>query len=109
MVGFISGYCIPDRPDTLFVWQVAVEESARGEGLAGRMLMDLLQRRSCAQVDYIETTITPGNSASQALFRKLAGQLDAPVNIGPGFDRDKHFEGRHETEELWRIGPIPKT
>jgi L-2,4-diaminobutyric acid acetyltransferase len=109
MVGFVSGYLIPARPDTLFVWQVVVAESARGRGLAIRMLTDLLERGSCRQAQYVETTITPVNTASQALFRKLAGTLDAAINVMPGFDREQHFEGRHESEELWRIGPIPKT
>ncbi|CAN0584610.1 unnamed protein product, partial [Laminaria digitata] len=42
LVGFISGYRIPQRPETLFVWQVAVGEKARGQGLAGRMLKEIL-------------------------------------------------------------------
>src|SRR5690606_42164986 len=29
LVGFISGYRPPSRPDTLFVWQVAVDASMR--------------------------------------------------------------------------------
>ena len=44
LVGFISGYRIPQRPETLFVWQVAVGEKARGQGLAGRMLKEILLR-----------------------------------------------------------------
>ncbi|MDA3870409.1 MAG: diaminobutyrate acetyltransferase, partial [Gammaproteobacteria bacterium] len=38
LVGFVSGYIVPQRADTLFVWQVAVGDKARGQGLAGRML-----------------------------------------------------------------------
>ncbi|MDZ8117654.1 diaminobutyrate acetyltransferase [Pontiella agarivorans] len=106
LVGFISGYLIPDRPDTLFVWQVAVAESARGQGLAGRMLIALLERPACRNVRFLETTITPSNGASQAVFTKLAAVLEVPVNVSAGFDRNTHFEGAHESEELWRIGPI---
>jgi diaminobutyrate acetyltransferase len=29
-LGFVSGYRIPARPDTLFIWQVAVDAAARG-------------------------------------------------------------------------------
>src|SRR5699024_7038668 len=36
--GFITGYMRPDAPDTLMIWQVAVDEASRGHGLAGRML-----------------------------------------------------------------------
>ena len=32
-IGFISGYLLPEQPDTLFVWQVAVSPKARGLGL----------------------------------------------------------------------------
>ena len=33
-VGWLSAYFPPTEPETLFVWQVAVHEKARGEGLA---------------------------------------------------------------------------
>jgi L-2,4-diaminobutyric acid acetyltransferase len=38
VLGFITGYRRPDEPRTLLVWQVAVHDSARGQGLAGRLL-----------------------------------------------------------------------
>src|SRR5690606_16004247 len=31
LVGFVSGYRLPQQPDTLFVWQVAVDKKARSE------------------------------------------------------------------------------
>src|SRR3546814_7464641 len=42
--GFVSAYLPPERPGTLFVWQVAVHARARGQGLARFMLTELLQR-----------------------------------------------------------------
>lgn len=108
MVGFVSGYLVPSRPTTLFIWQVAVSESARGTGLATRMLLALLEREACKDVWQIETTITASNTASQALFERLAATLTAPVAILEGYDKENHFDGIHETEHLWRIGPIPK-
>ena len=106
LVGFVSGYRLPARRNTLFVWQVVVAEEARGAGLASRMLTALLNQPACEKVEYIETTITPDNAASQALFTKLAKLLSTEANVGPGFDRTEHFYGEHESEELWRIGPI---
>ena len=44
MVGFISGYRPPARQDTLFVWQVAVDSRMRGQGLALKMLLALIER-----------------------------------------------------------------
>ncbi|MFC6978152.1 diaminobutyrate acetyltransferase [Microbulbifer taiwanensis] len=106
LAGFVSGYLVPERPDTLFVWQVAVAEEARGLGLAGRMIRDILGRPSCAQVRYLETTITPGNEASWALFRGLARKLDTGCAESVMFDRERHFRGRHDSEMLLRIGPF---
>src|SRR5690606_16121028 len=30
VVGFVSGYLLPSRPTTLFIWQVAIASSERG-------------------------------------------------------------------------------
>jgi L-2,4-diaminobutyric acid acetyltransferase len=106
IVGFISGYRQPDNPDTLFIWQVAVGEKARGQGLAGRMLRDILSRQQEGQIKFIETTITPDNRASWALFESLANKLGAELNHTVMFDRQQHFAGQHETEMLVRIGPL---
>ena len=91
LVGFISAYIPPGQADTLFVWQVAVAAEARGEGLAGRMLNGILQRESCANVRYIDTTITPGNEASWALFESWARRHSAPTEKRIHFERDRHF------------------
>ncbi|MCB5160894.1 diaminobutyrate acetyltransferase [Marinomonas algarum] len=106
VVGFVSGYLIPERPDTLFVWQVAVSEKARGQGLAKRMILSLLERPSCSHVHHIETSITASNNGSWALFRRLASQLDASLNESVMFDQHAHFNGQHDTEHLVRIGPF---
>lgn len=109
LVGFISGYLIPQRPDTLFVWQVAVSERARGQGLAGRMIKHLLQRSVCADVCFLETTITSDNQASWGLFKGVAKKLDAGLDDKVFFHKGKHFDGRHESETLVRIGPFAPT
>ncbi|WP_249411709.1 MULTISPECIES: diaminobutyrate acetyltransferase [Marinomonas] len=107
MIGFVSGYVVPKQLDTLFVWQVAVSEKARGQGLAKRMVSSLLERSSCSGVRYLETSITASNEGSWALFRRLADQLDAPLEESVMFDKQDHFKGRHDTEYLVRIGPFP--
>ncbi len=106
LLGFISGYLIPDRPDTLFIWQVAVAENGRGMGLAGRMLREILSRPACRAVSHLETTITPDNDASWALFRSLARKLGAACSDSVMFDRERHFNGQHDSEMLLRIGPF---
>ena len=106
MVGFISGYVIPGRPDTLFVWQVAVAEQARGVGLASRMLTHILARPHCAAIAYVETTITQDNQASWALFKSLAKKLSADFRSSGWMDKETHFAGKHDSEALVHIGPF---
>lgn len=106
LVGFISGYRIPQRPETLFVWQVAVGEQARGQGLAGRMLKAILSREKNRDIKRIETTITPGNKASWALFESLARKLDTEISSSVMFDRQQHFADQHDTEMLVKVGPF---
>lgn len=109
LVGFISGYRPPSRPDTLFVWQVAVDASMRGQGLALRMLLALVERVAADGVRYLETTISPSNGASQALFRKAFSLLGIDAETRVLFARTTHFAGQHEDEVLYRAGPLAAT
>lgn len=106
LVGFISGYLLPDRPDTLFVWQVAVAEQARGFGLASRMLANILSRPQCVATHYLETTITQDNQPSWALFKGLAKNLSTELQSSEWMDTQIHFDGQHDSEALVRIGPF---
>jgi len=106
LVGFVSGYRIPKRPETLFVWQVAVGEKARGQGLAGRMLKEILSREQNRDIKRIETTITPDNKASWGLFESLARKLDTEISSSVMFDRHQHFDNQHDTEMLVKVGPF---
>lgn len=109
LVGFISGYRVPDKPDTLFIWQVAVAEKARGHGVAAKMIDHILDREACKSVRYIDTTITEANKASWALFGRVAKNYKAPLSSEALFTQDKHFSGQHDTETLVTIGPLMRT
>ncbi|GAA2453839.1 diaminobutyrate acetyltransferase [Streptomyces glaucus] len=106
-VGFLTGYLRPDRPGTLLVWQVAVDEAHRGRGLAAALL-DGVAARTAAQHGPIavETTVTPGNTASERLFTSFAerhgARLEREVLFGTGLFPD----GPHAPEVLYRIGPL---
>ena len=106
LAGWVSAYRPPDDRETLFIWQVAVHEKARGLGLARSMIEELLSRDSARGVVRLKTTITPDNEASWALFRSLAQKLSAPFVSQAWFEREAHFGGRHETEHLVTIGPF---
>lgn len=101
--GFISGYLIPGREQELFVWQVMVAESARGQGLAKTMLEWLVNK---VKPTALETTITEQNQPSWALFSAFAQQRQAVLtDMGSHFEEEFHFAGQHETERLVRIAP----
>ena len=115
VVGFLSAYVPPQQQDTIFVWQVAIDPEARGQGLAGRLLDELLARDVCAGVSFLETTVTPSNQPSRRLFGALARRLAAPLDTSVLFPAEL-FDGAepaggepspaHEAEELLRIGPF---
>ncbi|HEY9148343.1 MAG TPA: diaminobutyrate acetyltransferase [Gammaproteobacteria bacterium] len=105
IVGFLSAYLIPGRADTLFVWQVAVDEAGRGQGLAGRMLEHVMERSFCAGVRTLETTISPSNLSSRRVFQRYAEKIGAESSEET-FIEVQHFGGEaHEEERLIRIGP----
>ena len=103
VVGWISAYIVPDESETLFVWQVAVSERARGQGLGKRMLKELLEREACAGVQQLKTTITKDNEASWALFSRFAEREGAELDSEAHYKRDEHFDGRHATEHMVTI------
>jgi L-2,4-diaminobutyric acid acetyltransferase len=105
LVGFLSAYLIPDRPDTLFAWQMAVDETARGQGLAGRMLEQLLKQPTCAMVRSVETTVSPSNLASRRVFTRLAEKLQTGSTEETFLEAAQFGAEAHEAEQLIRIGP----
>lgn len=106
LAGFVSSYKKPTDDSVLFVWQVAVGLDARGRGLASRMLSELMSREPCRDIRWIETTITPSNHASRALFESFAKRHGAECVEQPLF-QEEHFGGAgHEAERLFRIGPL---
>lgn len=105
--GWISAYRPPSALERLFIWQVAVDGAARGEGLGGRMLDELLKRPAFAGTTTLTTTIGAHNAASWHLFEAFARRHGATLDRGPRFERDAHFGGAHETEWEARIAPLP--
>ncbi len=104
VVGYVQGF-VHDTPEpTLFVWQVAVSEKARGEGLATRMIQALLKR---TKVAYLEATVTPSNIPSNGLFQSLARKYNSTYEIRRYIEAEDFPSIEDEEEEkLYRIGPI---
>ena len=109
IVGWISAFIPPDDPHTLFVWQVAVGESARGRGVAKKMLNELFARPVCTDVTGLKTTITAENEASWSLFNSFAENMDAELDHEPHYKEDMHFGGKHATEYMVTISDIDRS
>ncbi|MFD5178271.1 diaminobutyrate acetyltransferase [Nocardia sp. NPDC058379] len=106
-VGFVIGYVRPEAPDTVFVWQIAVVAEFRGRGLAGRILHTLLDAVAPAGITTLETTISPGNTASQALFAAVARERGAGLRTVSLFETHD-FPDSHEAELLYVIAPAQR-
>ena len=102
LAGFVTGFFRPNDPTTLLIWQVAVDQAARGHGLASRMLDYLVETTGA---EHLETTVTDDNAASKQLFASLADRHEAPHDIEPLFTPEMYPDG-HDTEYLHRIGPL---
>lgn len=106
IASFLSAYRIPNEPESLFVWQVVVDGSLRGQGMAGRMLEDVLSREACRGVRYIKTTVSPSNTASRRVFERFAERGGFGFEQSVFLAREDFGDEGHEEEVLFRIGPL---
>ena len=78
VVGFVMAYPPPTAPHQVFVWQVAVDPSQRGTGIAHRMLNEVIDLAVSGHgVTTMTATVTPSNEASRRLFQSVARSRDA--------------------------------
>lgn len=107
VIGFVTAYIPPDSPDTVFVWQVAVDEKERGQGLGVHLLTNVFKNARKWGVKNLDATITPSNRASIGLFTAVARRLNAPFEFKEEFFSTADFgKNAHEAEMLFHIGPI---
>jgi L-2,4-diaminobutyric acid acetyltransferase len=106
IVGFVTGYRPPARPAHLFVWQVAVDPTARGRGVGVAMLDDLATRHTDVRV--VEASVTPSNVASSRMFERFAARWRAPVSRSELIGATE-LPGEHEAEVLLTIGPLDRS
>lgn len=106
LVGFVTGYRPPERPDVVFVWQVGVAPDARGRGLGLALVDALVERTRTHGVRYLEASVTPSNDTSWRLFESVATRRGADIVKASLFDAALFPDGDHEEELLVRIGPF---
>jgi diaminobutyrate acetyltransferase len=106
IIGFVTAYHPPGRPGTLFIWQIAVKHTHRGQGMALRLLLDLLASVAEGPGLVMETTISQSNLASQRLFASLARRLRCHLRMDQGFDARLFAPQTHASEKKFLIGPV---
>ena len=104
LVGFVSGYREPARPEVFFCWQVAVAARQRRCGLATAMLKSILSDSANRGIRTIEATVTGPNHASMRLFQHLAADLGARCYIEMLFSESHFAPIKHDAEWLVTIG-----
>lgn len=107
-IGFVTGFLKPDSPNTLFVWQVAVDPTYRGNGLATKLIMTLIDKLRNRNIQYLEATVTPSNEPSSNLFKGIAQQYETKCHIYECFSKDQFPDETHEAEFAYKIGPFGK-
>lgn len=107
VVGFISGYIVPQNSETLFIWQVVVDEKMRGQNVANKILKAILSFENMKEIKYIHTTVSPSNKPSQRVFEKLADSFNTQMKNSTMFAKEDFIHG-HEDEVLYEIGPLER-
>lgn len=108
IVGYVIGFVRPQATDTVFVWQIAVDHAQRGRGIGAQLLHTLLNSVAAQGISVLETTISPDNAASIAMFTSVARARGADITTSPLFDAGD-FPDSHASEELYRIAPTART
>ncbi|MFF3571335.1 diaminobutyrate acetyltransferase [Nocardia jiangxiensis] len=105
IAGFVTGYLRPEAPEVVFVWQVAVNHAFRGRGVGVAMLDHLVNAAAEQGISTLETTVSPDNEASVAMFASLARRRGAEMSRESLFAPEDFPDG-HEPEDLYRISPL---
>lgn len=103
LIAFTSAFIPPQKPDTLYIWEIAVKEGFHGHGLMDQMLRHLLAKTGSR---FLEATVNPSNTSSSARFRNLAQAMACPCDIKTLFPESYFAPLEHEDEVLYRIGPF---
>ena len=100
LAGFITAYKVPDNETTLFVWQIGVAKNARHMRLAKRLIMQLLESDYCKFINRIQATVSPSNTASLALLKSLARDLNTTLTQNDFFDSALFPANQHHEKEM---------
>jgi L-2,4-diaminobutyric acid acetyltransferase len=105
-IGFVNAFRPPSDPRTIFVWQIGVSKAGRGMGIGNRLLTHLVLQEIQKGAQYLESTVSPTNEASQALFRGVSRDFHALCHESEFIGEELFPNEGHEAEHKFRIGPF---
>lgn len=89
--GFMMGYMSQEIRGHLFVWQIAVSDQSKGQGIGHRLLKHTVcfahSKYGCTAV---MATVETGNIPSQNLFEKLDFKIESSRFVQPGQELITH-------------------
>jgi L-2,4-diaminobutyric acid acetyltransferase len=104
VVAFVSGFINSSKNNSLFIWQVAIDENYRGKELGIELIEFILNQNK--NLDSIETTVTKNNISSRRMFQKICEKYKSRISELILFDKEKDFANKHDSEMLIKIGPF---
>ena len=106
VIAFVTAYIKPQDENTLFVWQIGIDQRLRGHGLGKKLLSALLTQPACRHINKIQATVSPSNQASLNLFKSLTRQLKTNFHSEPYYGCEVFPDAEHEQEDLITVGPF---
>ena len=106
VVAFVSGFINSSKNNSLFIWQVAIDENYRGKELGIELIEFILNQNK--NLDSIETTVTETNLASRRMFEKFCEKYQIKLSEQTLFNKEQDFSNEHDSEILLKIGPLNK-
>ena len=106
LIGFVTAYILPNDNNILFIWQIGTVAEARGQGIAKKLILELLSSKDCKNINTLQATISTPNTASMALFKSIARQLKTHIDEREFFTTTLFPDKQHEQENLVTVGPF---
>ena len=107
VVGYLFGYIMPKKQDTLFLWQMEIHQSCQKLGLSLALAREIIERPFCDKIQYICGTVEEGNVPSRAFLKGLGRSYGCELQEKPFF-LDEHFAFPHDDEPMIYMGPIQR-
>jgi L-2,4-diaminobutyric acid acetyltransferase len=106
LAGFVTAYIPPNIDNILFVWQIGIVMEFRGQGIARKLILDLLSANTGKGINTLLATVAPSNTVSMALFHSIARHLQTHIRQQEFFSAAMFPGMQHEQENLVTIGPF---